>query len=397
MAKRGGLMAGVLITFGLRKAGPRTVQPTLTRKRTGWWGKVADAADRRAFDWPTREAFYDHLATQVENEVPVEDAIDSFAGIMLKRKRKSVYSLLSNVSRRMRDGMTLRKAISIALPRDELAILAGGEMSTKLGSALDLIVASRDRIDAIMRAYKSAAVRPFMYLAMTYSLLWVTGAVVMPNIIQGLPEDKVQGIGLVMYKAADYSQSWLSLLPPLLCVAIFLAVRWSFPRWTGPNRIKAERHFPFSFYRDIEGYKWLSVFSDLLETGLPNVHVLALQMETASPWLRERLWHIRYRMTEGGKTLAQALEERGANGKLPPFEFPNPMIIDRIRSIDGYNGFNEKVLRITKRWAAKIERDALSKAKKSGAYAEIAMYALMFFLIWAINSVTTQLGAIGGV
>jgi type II secretory pathway component PulF len=396
MANGRGLIERISKAFGVRQSAPGQAAQTLTRKRTGWWGALSEAADRKVFDWPTREALYEHLSTQVENGVSVEDAIEGFAAIMRKRKRRSSYALMANVSRRMRDGQPLRRAIAIAIPRDEAAILAGGEMSGKLAVALDLLVASHDRVESVMRAYKAAAVRPIMYLAMTYGVMWAVGQFVMPSITQGLPESKVQGMGVVMYKAADFAQSWWSLVPPLLCVALFYAVRWSFPRWTGPRRIKAEAYFPYSFYRDIEGYKWLASFSGLVEAGIPDVHALARQMETASPWLRERLWHIRFRMTEGGRNLAEALEEPSANGKLPPFEFPNPAIIDRIRSIAAFKTFHEKVGRLTDRWAAQIEREALSKARKSGFYAEVSMYVLMGFLMYAINGVTTQLGAIGG-
>ncbi|TKC90135.1 hypothetical protein FAZ69_08265 [Trinickia terrae] len=395
MANEGGLLARVLSAMGRRAAAPQKKQ-TLTRKRTGWWGKLSDAADRKAFDWKTREALYMHLSTQVENGVSVEAALDGFADILRKRRRRSSQALVENVSRRMREGLPLRRAIAIAIPREEAAVIAGGEMSGKLGIALDLIVESHDRVESVMRAYKGAAVRPIMYLAMTYGVMWAVGAYVMPSIVQGLPESKVQGIGIVMYKAADFSQSWLSIVPPLLCVAIFYAVRWSFPRWIGPSRIKAEKYFPYSFYRDIEGYKWLASFSGLIEAGIPDVHALARQMETANPWLRERLWHVRFRMTEGGMNLAEALESRGAGGKMPPFEFPNPAIIDRIRSIAAFKDFHDKVGNLTRRWSAEIERNALGQAKRAGFYAEIAMYALMGFLMYAINGVTTQLGAIGG-
>ncbi|VVE13873.1 MULTISPECIES: type II secretion system F family protein [Pandoraea] len=395
MAKSGGLLTQMLSAIGIRPRAPRKHR-ILTRKRTGWWGKLSDAADRKAFDWKTREALYMHLASQVENGVSVENALDGFADILRKRKRKSSQALIENVCRRMREGLPLRRAIAIAVPREEAAMIAGGEMSGELINAFDLIVDSHDRVESVIRAYKAAAVRPILYLAMTYGVMWAVGAYVMPSIVQGLPESKVQGLGIVMYKAADLSQSWLSIVPPLVCVALVYAVRFSFPRWVGPHRIKAERYFPYSFYRDIEGYKWLSSFSGLVAAGVPDVHALDRQMETASPWLRERLWHVRFRMTEGGMEFADALEATGANGKLPPFEFPNPAIIDRIRSIAVAKEFHEKVGRLTKRWSVEIERNALSQAKKAGFYAEIGMYALMGFLMYAINGVTTQLGAIGG-
>lgn len=133
----------------------------------------------------------------------------------------------------------------------------------------------------------------------------------------------------------------------------------------------------------------------MIEAGIPDVHILERQVETASPWLRERLRHIRFRMTEGGLNLAQALEAKGP-GKLPPFDFPNPQIIFRIRSIVALKDFHAKVSRVAERWSGEIERQAVKQARSFGFYAEFAMYALMGFLMYAINSVTTQLGAIGG-
>jgi type II secretory pathway component PulF len=390
------ILREVLVILGLRKAAPKKASPVLKRKRTGWWGKLSDAADRKAFNWKTREALYIHLSTQVGNGVPVEVALDGFAEIMEKRKRKSSQALVENVSRRMREGLTLSRAIAIAIPRPEMGMIAAGEASGKLGLALDLLVESHDRVEAVVRAYRGAAIRPIAYLAMMYGVMWAVGAYVMPTIVQGLPESKVQGVGVVMYVVANFTQSWFAILPVLLACIAGYAIRWSLPRWIGPKRIAAEKHFPYSFYRDIEGFKWLSAFSGLLEAGVPDVHALSRQMETATPWMKERLKHIRFRMMEGGMNLAQALEASGNKGKLPPFEFPNPEVIDRIRSIAAFKDFHEKVGRLTARWSSEIERNATANAKKFGFYAEMTMYALMGFLMFSINGVTTQLGTING-
>ncbi|WP_028195391.1 type II secretion system F family protein [Paraburkholderia fungorum] len=385
-----------LVVLGLRKGAPKDSATLLKHKRTGWWGKLSDAADRKAFNWKTREALYIHLSTQVENGVPVEVALDGFAEIMRKRNRRSSHALVENVSRRMREGLTLSRAIAIAVPKSEMGMIAAGEASGKLGLSLDLLVESHDRVEAVVRAYRGAAIRPIAYLAMMYGVMWAVGAYVMPTIVQGLPESKVQGAGIAMYIVADFTQSWLSVLPIIVACVVGYAVRWSLPRWVGPKRISAERYFPYSFYRDIEGFKWLSAFSGLLEAGVPDVHALSRQMETSTPWMRERLKHIRFRMMEGGMNLAQALEASGNKGKLPPFEFPNPEIIDRIRSIAAFKDFHEKVGRLTVRWSREIERNATTNAKKFGFYAEMTMYALMGFLMFSINGVTTQLGTFNG-
>jgi len=386
----------VLTSLGFRKSKrPKAKTITYKRRNDGFWGKVAAAADRKAFNWKTREAFYNHLATQVGNDVPIENAVEGFAKILAKRGRKSSAALVENVARRMRDGMTFRKAVVIAVPREEVALIAGGELSGGLEKALDAIVSSHDRVEAVVNAYRESMIQPLIYLAMTYAVLWGIGGYVMPDITVGLPESKVTGIGVLMYKAADFSQSWVSILLPLLFVALVAAIRWSLPRWLGPKRIVAEKYFPFSFYRDIEGYKWLTGFAGMIEAGMTDVHILAKQMETASPWLRERLYHTRFRMTEGGMSLAKALEAKGPR-KLPAFEFPNPDIIDGLSSIEGFSDFDKRVGRLTSRWSVDIERSAKQRAKQFGFISEMSMYLIMGVLMISINSVTTQLGNIAG-
>jgi type II secretory pathway component PulF len=394
--RSGAKVNSVMKTLGWRKEKkPQPKMLSYKRRNGGFWEKLSDAADRKSFNWKTREAFYNHVATQSENGVTVELAVEGFAKILLKRKRKSSAALVENVARRMRDGMTFRKAVDIAVPREEVALIAGGELSGDLGKALDAIVTSHDRVQAVISAYRESMTQPLIYLTMTYAVLWGIGGYVMPQITVGLPESKVTGMGLLMYKAADFSQSWISILLPILFIALIVAIRWSLPRWLGPKRIAAEKYFPFSFYRDIEGYKWLTGFAGMIEAGMTDVHILARQMETASPWLRERLYHTRFRMTEGGMSLAKALEAKGPR-KLPAFEFPNPDIIDKLSSIEGFSDFHERVGRLTNRWSADIERSAKQRAKQFGFYAEMSMYLIMGMLMISINSVTTQLGAIAG-
>lgn len=388
-------LARILNIMGLR-SGSLPKAKHMTYRRTGWWGKLSDLADRKAFNWKTREALYAHIAAQVENGVAIETALDDFSESLGELGRKSAQTLVDNVSRRMREGMPLRKAIEVAVPREEVALIAGGEQSGKLAHALEVLIETHDRVEAVVRAYKSAVARPVQSLAMVYGLLWVVGGYVIPNLVQGLPEKDVHGVGLMMYEGAEFSHSLWSAIPPLLIVAVILLVRWSMPRWTGSSRIVAERFFPYSFYRDIEGYKWLSSFAGMIEAGIPDVHILARQMETANPWLKERLRHVRFRMTEGGLNLAEALKAKGP-GKLPPFNFPNPQIIFRIRSIVALKDFHEKVSRVAKKWSVEIERDALAQAMKFGRYSEYTTYALMGFLLYAFNEVTKQLTTIGGV
>lgn len=385
--------------LGIKKVRPTAARhKTITYRRRApdtFWSRLSAAADRLAFNWPTRRKFYSHLAAQVANGKAVQDAVESYAVVLAKRKRKSSAALVENIARRMRDGgMPLRDAIKIAVPQDEVALISGGELSGEIEKAMDIIISSHDRLEDVMKAYRSALAMPIFYFAMTYLVLWLIGGYVMPQITMSLPEDKVSGLGLLMYQAAALSQSWLVAVPIVLAIGLMIAIRRSLSRWTGARRIFAERIFPYSFYRDIEGFKWLISFAGMIEAGLTDVKILKEQMKTASPWLRERLYHVHYRMTEGGMGLGSALEAKGR--ELPPFEFPNPDIIDSLSSVEAFSDFNERVARLTARWSKEIEESSQRRAKMLALVAEMSIYGIMALLMVAINSVTSQMSAISG-
>lgn len=390
---------GLLKTLGFGKKKPVvTKHKTITYRRRApdtFWTRLVEKADRKAFNWATRRQFYSHLSAQVENGIDVPKAIEGYAAILAKRKRKSSAALVENVARRMRlGGMKLHEAISIAVPRDEIALIAGGEMSGEIGKAMDIIIASHDRVEDVVKAYREAIIMPMFYMAMTYVVLWIIGGYVMPQITMTLPKDKVTGLGLMMYQAADLSQSWFAVVPVVLTIVVAMIIRRSLPRWIGARRISAERFFPYSFYRDIEGFKWLVSFAGMLEAGLTDVKILVQQMKTATPWLKERLFHVHFRMTEGGMALGSALEAESRD--LPPFQFPNPDIIDSLTSVEAFSDFHERVSRITARWSKEIEETSRRRAKTLGFAAEMSVYGIMALLMIAINSVTTQLGSVGG-
>jgi type II secretory pathway component PulF len=389
----------ILRTLGLKKTKSKVVKrKTITYRRRApstFWTSLVEKADRKAFNWQTRRQFYSHLAAQVENGVDVPTAIEGYVAILAKRKRKSSAALVANIARRMRlGGMKLHEAVAIAVPRDEIALIAGGEKAGDVGRALDIIITSHDRVEDVVKAYRQAIIMPLFYMAMTYLVLWIIGGWVMPQITMTLPKSNVTGLGLLMYQAADLSQSWFAVVPIVLIILLAVGIRRSLPRWIGAKRISAERFFPYSFYRDIEGFKWLVSFAGMLEAGLADVKILLEQMKTASPWLRERLYHIHFRMTDGGMGLGSALEAKGRD--LPPFEFPNPDIIDYLVSVEAFDDFHKRVSTITTRWSKEIEESSQRRAKALGLAAEMCVYGIMALLMIAINSVTTQLGSVGG-
>lgn len=356
--------------------------------------RIFAAGDRMAFSWPVREGLYKHLSAQIYNDVPVEDALDSFAKRLQRKKKISSAKIIADVARRMRDGKSLAQALSTWVPSDEVAIVTSGEQAGKLTPSLDLLIEAKRRVARVNSAIKSALVTPGIYVALVYGMIWTIGRFVTPGLQQAMPKERAQGMVYALYAAGDFANSWWALIPPAIAALAVVAVVRSLPRWTGKHRITAERYFPYSFYRDIQGYTWLMGFTSLLQAGMPDVEILKREKAKASPWLKERLNALWFR-TSNGKSLSDALLAEGKNG-MPAFGFPNPDIVDDIASMSGFGDFPERISKVAIQWAQELELSTLARAKSFGFAMEIVMYVVMGFLMVAINSMSSQMGSVPG-
>jgi type II secretory pathway component PulF len=150
--------------------------------------------------------------------------------------------------------------------------------------------------------------------------------------------------------------------------------------------MKAEEYFPFSFYRDIQGFIWILTFSAMLKAGMSDTKILDDQARFASPWLRQRLVAIRRRMLNG-ESLAKALI--GTN-----YGFPSPDMIDDIESMSDFTDFPERIAARVRQWADELQYRTAKNVKIMGFAFDLIMYALILLVLVGINGVSTQMGTI---
>lgn len=359
---------------------------------SAWENNIIRIADSWAFSWKVREWLYRHLSVQIGNGVQVGTALETFRSRLQRRKRVSSVKVVNAVIRRMRNGMSLATALSLWIPDDEVTVIDSGELSGNLPKGLDLIIAAKRSISRVRGAFFSALIAPTVYLIAVFLMLWAMGRFIIPDLVQALPRERALGMVHALYVLGDFANSWTAVVPLVILLCFVILVVFSLPRWTGRSRIYAERFFPYSFYRNINGYIWLMSFSAVLQAGMSDVDILRRQVKQASPWLMERLQALLLRMNNGA-SLAEALLARGKGG-LPPFGFPNPDIVDDIASMHGFKNFNEKIGLIARQWAEDLETSTLVMAKRFGFAIEIMMYVVMIFLVVAINSMSAQLGGV---
>jgi type II secretory pathway component PulF len=350
--------------------------------------------DRMAFGWKTRAALYRHLSTQFANDIAAIPALEMFQARLQRRGKRDSAKVVGDMVRRMKDGKNLSEAMGVWIPQDEIMIIASGEMSGAPAQSFDLILEAKGRVAKVKRALTSSLVTPAIYLVALFGMLWGIGAFVVPGLQQALPTSRAHGLIGALYVASAFATSWWAILPLVLVTILAVLVVWSLPQWTGRWRVVAERTFPWSFYRDIQGYTWLLGFSALLRAGMADVEILKRQAKQADPWLRERLVMMRRQM-ENGASLPAALYGVKFGGR--PAGFPNPDMIDDIASMAGFKDFAERIAKVAVQWADELEWRTMARAKTFGFAVEMAMYGAMGFLMVAINSLSTQMGSVPGV
>lgn len=346
---------------------------------------VENFVSKNAFGWKVRSSLYRHLSIQISNEREAISALEDFKKRMLRKKKKNVVRVLTDIIRRMQNGSKLSDAIGDRISQDESMMISSGELSGKLPAALNLVMETKERVQRVNRSIKSAMVAPIIYLVAVYGFLWGIGKFVVPSLAATLPPEKAQGMVSILYSLGAFFTSWWSLVPIVVLFVSGIAIWWSFPIWTGPIRVKFESYFPWSFYRDIQGYSWLLSFSSMLQAGMPDVDILKLQIKQVSPWMKERLVSAAKKM-QNGDSLSMALLGNEKTG----FGFPNPDMIDDIASMTGFPDFGVRITRGAIQWADEIERTISANAKTFGFAVEMIMYGIMGFLMVAINSMSSQ-------
>ena len=132
----------------------------------------------------------------------------------------------------------------------------------------------------------------------------------------------------------------------------------SLPLWTGPLRLKAEKHAPWSIYRLLQGATWMMSVATLMRAGMKFMFILddMLTLKQMAPWLRERVQTIR-RVYQHGDRLASALKAANMN-------FPSPEVIEDLLAYEELPSFYDNFYHIARDW---LETSQKEIARKAGA------------------------------
>lgn len=331
----------------------------------------------RGLSQRTRDALYRQASAQGANGLGLVQILEDFEQRLLRRSRKGDAAFVSKVAGEVRDGKPLALALGASVSSAERQILAAGEESGDLWSAMRLALTMRELTGSIRSAFMSALLSPLVYVVTLWACLAIIGIRVTPAFISMLPVSNWGPWAKTMYYLGEAASSWYG----LLVVGLFLVgsgwIMWARNNWVGKGRITLDRFmFPFTLFVEIEGFVWLMTYSALLRSKIPDTNALEMQIDVGSKYLQSRLTPVLARL-KNGKTLPDSLRGTG-------YGFPSMDLIDEIGAYAGFSDFADKIENVGRDYAAEMKRRLNAKAFMTGA-----IFGGVVFLVMGI----VQLGA----
>ncbi|MBN3761070.1 type II secretion system F family protein [Burkholderia sp. Ac-20365] len=354
-----------------------------TRKRTV--DEVTKQAGERArpqsLSWSARKRLYEQASSQLDNERTLPEILLDYRDRLLRRGKKNAGAAANLIYRRVIDGDTFTVALGEKISPLERSVIAAGEKAGELSHSMRLVLQLRDRLTRIRRSMQSSFFAPTVYLISLWCVLFTIGYMIVPQFEMALPANRWTGWARVLYLMGSIAVGWAAPVFVVLSLAVGLLIWKALPNWTGEGVIKGRAFcdkyvFPFTVYREVQGFAWLLAFATLLRSNVPDADAIYDQMKTATPWERSRLRPIHAGL-KNGLDMAKAM-------RLSGYEYPSLDLIDEVNAYVGFPNFPEKIEVVARQYADTLERRLLTK----GMVLSAGFSGLMFFAF-----VILQLGA----
>lgn len=238
-----------------------------------------------AFTWRTRARLYRMIAIRLRQKSELERIMLLYIRQQERRKKTSVPRILNKVLHRMAaQGMSFAEALRPFIPHDEYMMILSGEKGDDIASAMDLLCDIKTRVGRIMRAARSAIGQPLMYVGIIFAFLYTIAKMVIPSLLMnGGMKMKASTSQDMLVFASSLATGLNGVLILSGLVGALILLWLSLTKLTGPLRVFLERTAPWSIYRNIQGYIWISSFIALVRAGMTDTEALTHQMQVATP------------------------------------------------------------------------------------------------------------------
>lgn len=303
---------------------------------------------RARFTGGKRIDFYEELAGLIEDGSNINEIMEELYQVASDAGRKP-RALVAVIAQDCMTGMANGRPVSRTLQRwindQEVSLLAAGEASGDMKTALDEAIENIKIRSEIGGAVAMATVYPMFLVGMLVYMLNLVTYTLVPKFGRVLKPDQWQGDALMLKEIAAFVVNYGSTVAILLAFFVVLIIV-TMPYLTGTMRIYLDRLPPWSIYRSITGATMLLNTAMMIKAGIKMETGLERQADMGNPYLKERLAQTIHNIGLG-QNLGVALDYAG-------FNFPDRAAIQHIKLLATRTQFNVALQKFAKRWMARM-------------------------------------------
>jgi type II secretory pathway component PulF len=343
---------------------------------------------RMAFSWTQRRQFYSSVLAQNSNGVPLQKCLEMYAQRTRRMKNWTLLSITKAMSTSMNNGADFDEAVAPWVPQEEASQIAAGVIGNNLPQALTKLIQAKEIAQEILSHVRYSLTAPIVNLLTGLAFFIFMATSVVPQFEGIVPKESASGSVYALYTLSEIAVSWVFWGLLALAMIGVGALLYALPRWTGTGRIVVDGYFPFSLYKEFQGYLWMTSFVSIIGAKVPEVQALKIQSERATPWMAERLKVISEDMESGG-SLPQALSRPRHDGK--GFEFPSAEIVETVEAIHGYGDFGERMEGVQRQWIKDLSARVKAAGNVVGVVGTLLTYGVIIFITIASVNLQSQL------
>ena len=327
----------------------------------------------------SRYALYEQASSQIANGLTLLEVLEKFKERLSQRTRRKYVKdteAITEIEAAVRNGGQFAQALGPHVPYAERQIVASGEVvgGKGIGEAMGLVLMVREMTSEIRGAFFAALLAPMGYVISLWACLAVIGVQVTPEFLPIVSLAKWGFWGKLMYYMGEMASSWVGVVLGAALIGLVIWAFWARDNWTGRGRVFCDRWlFPFTLFRDIDGFVLVMTYSALLRSGMSDTGALVTLIDGSSPYVRHRLAPIPVRM-KNGIDLAGAF-------RAAKFGFPSEDLVDEIGAYAGFADFPVKLEAVGRSFAKKLVKRLAFKVAVLG----LVFGGLTFFVMGAVQ------------
>jgi type II secretory pathway component PulF len=239
-----------------------------------------------AWFWIKRDKneIYDAVSASLQGGSAPQDALELMAQYAQERGSPSRATVLLKLADDIRNGASYAEGFAKIAAVDDLMLLSISKR-TPDPSKLMANIADMSRRRAL--AVKSAIqpnIYPCVILIMGVVTYVMLGVEILPGLLKVIPENKWPLAALTQFTAAQFLKTWWKFVAAII-VAIFAALIYSLPRWTGPVRDAFDKLPIYGAYKSMAAGSFLYGMTYLTLANTDFLRALDTIKENSSAYI----------------------------------------------------------------------------------------------------------------